>query len=211
MINLKDIKNIIFDLGGVLLNISPQSTIDAFLAMADSPVKLKEKYSSIKQDQIFDQLEKGKLTEIDFYNAIRKVLDNPADDSQIENAWSAMLLDFPVYRYNLVKALAKNYRLFILSNTNAIHFRHYTKIIQQSFGQDNLQDVFDKEYFSHLIGMRKPDIEIFEFVINENQLIPQETLFIDDTEANIIAARQTGLKTFHHNNGKDIIDIFPVV
>ena len=126
------------------------------------------------------------------------------------NAWNAILLDFPTHRLTFLKELAKSkqYRLFLLSNTNDMHISW----IQENWGSTlylEFKNCFEEFYLSHEIHFRKPNADIYEFVLQENNLIADETFFIDDTEENTRAAEKLGIKTWNLQPGKeDIIDLF---
>jgi FMN phosphatase YigB (HAD superfamily) len=127
---------------------------------------------------------------------------------QIIHAWNAMLLDFPAERAELLMNLKSRYRTFLLSNTNEIHINYYLNRISEWYGNDAMENFFEKHYYSNRIGMRKPDTEIFEFVLRENHLIASETLFIDDTLKHVEGARMAGLRAYHLQAPETIMDIF---
>lgn len=195
MINLKKegIKNIIFDLGGIILNIDFQLSVEEFKKLGfDSFGKVLDDYLL---NNFFHNFEKGLTSEKEFIIKISEISSKTISESQFYNAWNKMILDFPSERIEAIQNLRKNYKLFLLSNTNIIHYNLYNKIFSNNFNLPGLESLFDKAYFSHQIGMRKPDLEIFEFVLRENNLISTETLFIDDFTENIESANKTGIKT----------------
>ena len=206
MINLLNIKNIIFDLGGVILNIDYQLTAKEFrkLGFAD----YNNLFTKLNQNKIFDLLETGKISPDFFLNELKKISTKDISNNDLINAWNAMLLDFPKKRIEILKILKNKYRTFLLSNTNEIHLKAYNKTLFDTFGINDLSEILEKEYYSHIIGMRKPDLEIFEFVLNENNLIPEETLFIDDSPQHIDAARKLGIKAYHLKDDETICDLF---
>jgi putative hydrolase of the HAD superfamily len=191
--NLEGIKNIIFDLGGVIINIDYNLTIRAFENLGIKHADII--YSQKKQTEIFDLLETGKISPGEFCEGIRHISGISASDNDIIEAWNAMLLDFPDRIFDLLHAAHKKYKTFLLSNTNEIHYSAYSKILERQLGEPSLSNFFDKQYLSHEIGMRKPDTEVFRLVIEENGLLPDETLFIDDSPQHIEGARKAGLKT----------------
>ncbi len=205
MQNIKNIKNIIFDLGGVILNIDYQLNVDAFKAIGFDDFEAS--YSKAEQTYLFDNLEKGSISPETFRNGIREVSGKNLSDERIDYAWNKIILDFPEKRISLLNQLKKKYRIFLLSNTNQIHYKNYTALLQK-LGYHDFNAIFEKAYFSHEMGMRKPDKEIFELVINEQQLIPEETLFIDDSIQHIEAAGKTGMLTHHLIKREDITDLF---
>ena len=198
-------KNIIFDLGGVLLNIDYSLTQKAFQEIGITDFDAL--YSQLHQSKIFDDFEKGILSAAEFRTALRDISGQNLKDNQIDLAWNAMLLDLPKQRLDLLEKLAKRYRLFLLSNTNEIHIAAFSKYLEKTFGRPDLSTFFEKEYYSYEMKMRKPDVEIYHFVLNEQQLVPQETVFIDDLFHNANGAKKAGLKTIHLENPKTILDI----
>ncbi len=200
------IKNIIFDLGGVILNIDYTLTSQAFknLGLTD----FDEKYSQAKQNHLFDRLETGKINPSDFRQEMKSYFNLPVTDLDVDTAWNAMLLDLPQERIELLKKLSTRYRLFLLSNTNIIHYKAYSAYLQKTFGKLIFDAVFEKQYLSFQIGMRKPDKEIFELVLNENKLQASETLFIDDSIQHIQGATSCGIITHHLKPSQTIIELF---
>ncbi|MBS3807986.1 MAG: HAD family phosphatase [Bacteroidales bacterium] len=199
--------NIIFDLGGVILNIDPLQTVSEMqkLGLGDFDAV----YAHLMHTHILDKLEKGLLTQREFLDEIKG--GRPLSDEQILKAWNALLLDFPQERIRLLERLkgGNRYRTFLLSNTNAIHYQIYTRMLQDHYGIEGLEALFDKAYFSHELHMRKPDTEIYEHVIRESGLDPERTLFIDDSKANVEAARAVGIHAYHLDGTATIIDLFP--
>lgn len=206
-IDWKGIKNVIFDLGGVILDIAPQRTVEKMKELGIQNFDLL--YSQLKQNETFDLLEKGDLSEDQFVYEILKHTDKPIAKTDIIEAWNALLLDFKADRIDLISRLndSDRFQTFLLSNTNGIHKKTYNEDLFRQYAK-RLEDLFKAAYFSHEIGMRKPDHEIFRFVIEQEQLNPAETLFIDDSRANITAAAEVGLATCHIANGFTITDLF---
>jgi glucose-1-phosphatase len=201
---MNNIKNIIFDLGGVILNIDIKRTENALQKLGI------ENFSQyLKQSHLisfFKEYEAGKIDDSTFIGKIQSLSTNVLKDDAVIDAWNALLLDFPQERIELLRELKKKYRLFLLSNTNAIHHKQFQ---QQLFEQSGsyLEDLFEKTYYSHTIGLCKPDVAAFEIVIKENNLDPAETIFVDDTEANMPGAKQAGLQVYHLTSGKTVLDI----
>ena len=189
------IKNIVFDFGGVILNIDYTVTEQAFAKLGLK--NFATIYSQTTQKELFDVFEKGLISSVNFRKEIKKFINGNTSDEQIDEAWKSMLLDLPEERVHLLDNLKKKYRLFLLSNTNEIHFTSFTAYMQKKFNRKIFTEVFDKYYVSHKINMRKPDAEIFELVLSENKLIREETLFIDDSFQHIEGANKfVGLKTY---------------
>jgi len=189
------IKNIIFDFGDVFINLDKEATPKALF-------KLGITYVSEETILVFQQYEKGLLSTESFLDFFEKKCKIPS--RKFIDAWNAILLDFPTHRLKFIQDLAKNpkYRLFLLSNTNDLHISW----IQENWGMplfNSFQNCFEQFYLSHEIKMRKPNSDIYEFVLNENNLIPQETVFIDDTEENTAAAKLLGMQVWNLIPGKD--------
>lgn len=198
------IYNIIFDLGGVILNIDYAKTTNAFKALGVS--NFEELYSQQHASTLFKQLERGEVTRQGFIEAMDKYTPENTDPKKIIDAWDAMLLNFPSERIALLKNLKSQYRTFLLSNTNAIHLEQVQHMYKNTTGSGSLDDCFEKAYYSHLIGLRKPNKEAYEFVLNEQGLKPGETLFIDDTLPNIETAEALGIKTLYIKPGQELLD-----
>jgi putative hydrolase of the HAD superfamily len=204
----RSIKNIIFDLGGVILNINYQLTIKEFENLGVKNFEIL--FSQAQQVGLFDELEKGLITPEEFRNGVRNITNIELKDRDIDNAWNAMLLDFPSNRLELLGEIKKDYRTFLLSNTNSIHLDEYNGILKSTFGLQNLSVYFDKEYYSHIIQKRKPDANAFEQILNENNLKPEETLFIDDSIQHVEGARKLNILAYHLNipKGESIEQLF---
>jgi glucose-1-phosphatase len=199
------VTNIIFDWGGVITNIDYHATIHAFDKIGH---KSFEKYfTHHHQDDFFKKLEKGMIGPDELYSSIRNETDNNVSKELIDNAWCAMLLDTPFERIKILKELGKLYKIFILSNTNPIHANYYNGFLKKKYGI-NFRGLFNKVYYSHEVGMRKPDLEIFEYVLKDSQLDPASTLFIDDTEINIDSANQTGMISLYLTTEYSFENIF---
>lgn len=200
------VKNIIFDWGGVISNINYNKTAEAFTKLGLN--NFEEVYNQLKQTTLFDDLEVGAISPGDFRKEIRRMLPKEVSDEEIDIAWTAMLQDLPAERLALLEQVRKNYRIFLLSNTNKIHVTRYSKYIDQIYGHEKFRNLFVKAYYSHEVGLRKPHVEIFEHVLKENNLKPQETLFIDDTPQHIEGAVKAGLVAYHLKKPQTITEIF---
>lgn len=201
---MNNIKNIIFDFGGVILNIDFSKTIDAFINLGID--RFSESFSGFAQSQVFNDLETGKSSPEAFYEGLRKELGVTLTNQQIADAWNALLLDLPPHRIDILKSLKGNYRLFLLSNTNQIHFESYNNRFVKDYGH-NFADLFEHAYWSFNVKQRKPDAAIFEHVLTNSQLVASETLFIDDSFQHIEGARKLGIKTLHLQ-GIELRDLF---
>jgi putative hydrolase of the HAD superfamily len=198
--NLKGIKNIIFDLGGVILNIDYQRTIDEFEKLGVS--NFETIFSQSSQNKISDKFEKGEITEMQFYESIKEISGVEFSFSQYQFAWNAILLDLPQERISLLKELKNKYHLFLFSNTNETHYKKFITHLESDFDM-----IFEKAYYSHLFGKRKPDKSTFTAILKENKLNPEETLFIDDSVQHIEGAESVDIQSVLLK-GKSIIDLF---
>lgn len=199
---MQGIKHIIFDLGGVLLNIDYSLTEKAFQDLGIS--NFKELYSQLDQSSLFDLLETGKISRREFLDTMRHTSPVPISEQQILDAWNAMLLDFPLVRLQLLQQLRNQYDLFLLSNTNEIHEETFTDTLSRSRGIPHLGVLFDKVYFSHRVGLRKPTKEIFNYVLEDNGIAAKDTLFIDDSPQHIATAEELGINTIYLQKGMTI-------
>ena len=186
-----NIKAIIFDLGGVILNID--FTL-AHKALAELGVKNSEgMYAQESANTLFKKLEHGHLTPDEFCDIFRKETGLDVSNEKIIAAVNSMLIDFRKESLAFIQQLRKNYKVYILSNTNAIHRAAFDKIYTEEFGSGFFTDLFDNAYFSHEIGYRKPDAAAYQFVLDDNDLKAEECLFVDDTIENVEAAKIVGM------------------
>lgn len=204
---MKPIKNIIFDYGNVIFHINFQQVADAWKALGIDNADVF--YGHRKQDDVFNALERGQITPSTFRNRIRELTHKPElTDQQIDDAWNAIFIGIPKGNHELLLEIKKKYRTFLLSNINAIHYDYVHNYLQREFGIKDNSDLFEKVYYSHLMGKRKPDAEIFEQVLHENNLNPAETLFIDDSPQHLETARKLGLQTYLMTAPDNIQDYF---
>lgn len=202
---MQGIQNIIFDLGGVIINLDMDRTHQAFLHLAGGGEV--PEFSLTVQHEIFKRFEVGAIDNAAFLDGLRELI-GPYTDEQLITAWNAMLLDIPQERVELLRRLKGQYRTFLFSNTNQIHFDGFNKILMEAHGLPGLEPLFEKVYFSHTMGLRKPNVASFLQIINENGLVPEETLFLDDTAGHLEGAKAAGLKTLLVSNEHDILEIF---
>ncbi len=196
MIKIPDgVKNILFDFGGVIINLNLQASIDAFMDIRGPNATISfDEWSKYGVEPTF---ERGELSPHAFCNCMRELLDNPVTDSRIHDAWNAMILDIPEYRIRAIEELKKRYRVFLLSNTSQIHYDLYTQQFTCRYGYERWEDLFERAWFSHEMGIRKPDADIFYLLLDEGNIMAHETLFIDDSKANTDAAAALGFKVLH--------------
>ena len=192
---MQNIKNIIFDYGNVIFDLDFLKGQQAWteLGIADPG----QFYGRKVQDPVFDDFERGDISAESFREHIREKIGNPGlTDEQIDHAWNSLLIGVPAGNHELLLELKPKYRTFLLSNINAIHYDYIMKYLKDEFGFEGNGHLFEKTYYSHLAGKRKPNADIFEQVLSENNLDPAETLFIDDNAQNIAAAQKLGIQTY---------------
>ncbi len=202
-------RNIIFDLGGVLLNIDFDRTFQAFdkVGIPDFARFFQQSFSN----PLFAALEKGECTPYQFYDAFRNETGMALSNEQIAGAWNAMLLDFRNESMAYLASLQGQYRLFLLSNTNQIHLEAFRDIHFRQFGHHGFDNHFEKAWYSHELGLRKPNRECFEAVLERHSLLPEETLFVDDTSVNIEGAEKLGIGTLLLGKTECIEKVMPAV
>ena len=194
------INTIIFDFGDVFINLDKQATVIALENLG-----LKQWNEDLTQLNL--QFEKGLISEENFLLGVQKHIPN-ASIEDILCAWNAILLDFPLHRLEFLQKLSKKYRLFLLSNTDSIHIETFERENGVSFYSDFYQ-CFEKVYFSFEIGLRKPDTEIFNYLIHKYELSPKRTLFVDDKKDNTDAAKTLGLQVWNLQVGQeDVVELF---
>jgi len=205
VVNLVGIKNIIIDLGDVIINIDPNKAISSFQKLFGSDFsKMEECLTTNKILERFETAEISSNEFIDFFKSFKPSLSS----QEIIEAWNSMLFDIPEERITLIKQLAKQHRVFLLSNTNEIHLNYINDYVKTNFHMDTMSVPFEKAYYSHKMGLRKPNAEIFEAILEEKKLVAEETLFIDDSEEHIITAKQLNLETHHLLSDETLVDIF---
>ncbi|MGZ3883314.1 MAG: HAD family hydrolase [Bacteroidia bacterium] len=191
---MQGIKNVIFDLGGVIINLDLNRTIREFNRVSQIPFE--NIYTQAAQAELFNLFDKGKIPESDFFAELKKQIAFTGSDDVLIKAWNAMLLDVPEQRLDVLVEMKHNYNTFLLSNTCETHISAFERELHREHGVKNFNDYFDKVYYSCRLGMRKPDKEIFEFVLTENSLDPAETVFIDDSIQHVQSAGACGINAF---------------
>ena len=205
---MAELQNIIFDLGGVLLNIDYEKTSRAFHTLGFPAFE--NMYSQFTADRLFQKLETGAISEQDFYRILieaRLREQGGKEDKretegggnifpeEVKHAWNSMLLDWRTPSLHFLEKLGLKYRLFLLSNTNAIHMDQFNRSLKEQTGRDSIDGLFTKTYYSHLVNLRKPGEDIFEYILKDAGIVPAETLFVDDSANNIETAGKMGFRT----------------
>jgi putative hydrolase of the HAD superfamily len=200
------IKTITFDLGGVIINLSVEKTHQAFASLSGLPVD--EIRNKVHHGAFFHDYEKGLISDADFRDQLRDSLKVKASDAELDQAWNAMLLDIPKERIRLLQDLKSSFNLFLLSNTNNIHLQCFNNQVKQLTGLPAMDYYFHQAYYSHLVKMSKPDVEIYQYVLQSNDLVPHETIFLDDNKDNLVGANKAGIQTFHVQHPDQIFSLF---
>ena len=200
------IKNIIFDFGGVIYDIDHNRSKEAFANLGLT--NFAELYGHAVQTHLFEDFETGLVSPSVFRAEIQKHIPAKTSDQKIDAAWNALLIGFKSERLDLLEKAAKHYRLFLLSNTNQIHYQQYMAELKEQNRLEKFIGLFERLYFSHQIGLRKPDAKIFNYVLMENSLNPKETVFIDDYDLNIFAAEKAGLQGLLLKPEQDVCSLF---
>jgi len=193
-------------LGGVIIDLDVSKTHAALAGLANCSVD--DFHLKVKAKAFFDDYEKGLLTDNEFRTSLRLFLNCSATDSQIDEAWNAMLLTIAGEKYTFLKELKHHYEVILLSNTNNIHLKDVNRIVRNDTGHASLDHFFHKAYYSHLLKMRKPEPEIFQHVLKENNLEKSETLFLDDNLENIKSASSLGIQTILVTSPNMVLSLF---
>ncbi len=202
----QNIETIIFDFGGVVIDIDPQITVKKLQELGFEDVSKFQSSEFI--DDIVRKFERGIFTPEMFRERIRAFLELDITDQQIDDAWNALIYDIPAERIEILEQVKKNYKMLLLSNSNEIHYDLYVRDLQLRFGYREFDELFHKAYFSFDTHLSKPDSEAYEFIMYQHDLNPAKTLFIDDNEENIKTAKRLGLKTYLLKKPQRIRDIF---
>ena len=201
----KNIKNIVFDLGGVLVDLDFKNAINGLQQAGFANVK--EQLQAFDQDGIFQKFELGEINADEFRTAIRENSTVTLTDEEVDALWNSMLLEVPRKKLELILELRGKYMVYLLSNTNSIHWDY---VCNNAFNYRGFRvnDYFEETFLSFEMHLAKPDKAIFEKVLHEANLLPEETLFIDDSEANCKAAEELGIHAHHYHIGDDLSKIF---
>ena len=204
------LKNIIFDFGGVICDLDINRTIEKFkeFGLPRQEFRSDQKEQDRQFELLISSYETGLISSQQFREAIRNHYQVPPTDAAIDEAWNALLLDIPLPRIKLLEDLRKTYRIFLLSNSNEIHYLKYLHDFSQKYGYAGFDDLFEKAYFSFQVHLSKPDPAIFTLVLEENNLLAAETLFIDDTLIHIESAERSGITGYPLKKDEDIVSLF---
>jgi glucose-1-phosphatase len=203
------IKNLIFDLGNVIIDLDIPRTEAAFETILGE--NYKRSLQQLQGQHIFEQYETGKVSEDTFISTLQQSTSQVVRREDIITAWNAMLLSIPPQRFDMLLQLKERYSVFLLSNTNKTHLDWVYKYLIETYQITDFESTyFHKAYYSHLIHLRKPNVDIYEYVLRDANILASESVFIDDVAANIEGAKQAGLNTIHHEVGAEIVDVMGV-
>jgi glucose-1-phosphatase len=198
-------KVVIFDFGNVIINIDQEKTYQAFSDLTfKSAAQVKKIF---EENQVFRNFEIGKFDETEFKDVIRQVLGYPLNDSEIEKAWNTLLLDIPKERWLYLEEIRSKVPIYLLSNTNFTHIEFCKKYISKRFGIPNFLNFFEKSYLSYELGLYKPSYEIYDYVLKDIGIEPQNVIFFDDNADNIAAALDLGINAIKIDPPEDFMKI----
>ena len=201
---MKRINALLFDLGGVIVDLDYNLTIEAFKAIGLEDAE--HLYNQFNQSKIFDEFEIGSISREEFMGLLQEKIPQKVSQSKIKEAWNAMILGFEKSKLEQIKRYSEKIPCYLLSNTNEIHLE-YIQTLMQEVPFKNLELLFTKCYYSHIIGRRKPHRETFEWVLNDMGSSPEEVLFIEDSPQHIRGAEKAKIKTLHFTNGRRLEDV----
>ena len=207
MISLEHTSCIIFDLGGVILDIDYSKTSEAFYKLGFTDFD--DFYHQNKQSELFSLFEIGKMTPQQFRHGVRQLANANYTDLQIDDAWCCMLGQFRESVIPLLKALKANFKLVLFSNTNEIHYQRVVQSIHKNYNTNMLEILFDNLYFSHQLHARKPDPSAFQAVLKQASAQAHNTIFIDDTKRHVRGAEAIGIRSYWLEKGRQVTDLFP--
>lgn len=200
----RNIKAVLFDLGGVILEVDYLKTIEAFTELGIKDANLI--YNQFDQGPIFDEYEIGGISSDTFIKSIQHKIDTPMTSIEITEAWNAMIGSYPIDKLDYIMKLSQKTPCFLLSNTNEIHLRRANEELSKT-KYTSLNLLFEKCYYSHVIGKRKPHVDTFEWVLQDMNYKAGEVLFIDDSPQHIKGAKKTGINTLHFRKGSHLKEI----
>lgn len=191
-------KNLIFDIGNVIVDIDYTMPLKEFQKLSN--IDFTEIVSHSQLPSVFHQFEKGRISVTDFHRELKQFLRKEVTDQEILHAWNSILIHYPKQKFDLLNRLRSTYKVYALSNINETHVEAINAAVREKFGAKAFSDYFDAAYYSNEIGCRKPEAEIYEWVKQKENLIPEETFFVDDMPENVEAAKKAGWRAFHLNH-----------
>lgn len=187
------------------MNVNTQTTLEAFAKL--SGLNTEEVLSKFINEPAFSLYEKGQISDVQFRELVLNVFNLKIADKDINEAWNAMIFDIPAHRLDWLSSLNENYNVYILSNTNNVHIDYVHEELKSNHGLSDFSTLVKEVYYSHEVAMRKPDEEIFRWVLDKNNLLPEQTIFLDDNAENIIEAKRIGITSLLVNNPEDVPEL----
>lgn len=206
---MNSFKTLIFDIGNVIIDIDYNVTIAEFQKLAVTDFSQIVSYT--QQNRIFDLYETGKISSADFINGLKQFLKPGITNEEIVRAWNSILIHYPPQKIALLKKLKKKYRVIALSNINEIHVNAIDEAARKKLSATKFADFFHHAYYSNEIQLRKPNKEIYDFVVAEQNLKPQETFFVDDKLENIEAAKECGIQAYQLQDRNKLTELLTSV
>lgn len=205
-IEISNISYIIFDLGGVIIDLDMDASYRAFAEISSKPFDQVKTLAA--EADFFKKYEKGEIDDPTFRAHLREELEFTGAEELLDEAWNAMLGPITKERFDKLEVLANDFDLFVMSNTNEIHARRFLNIAKYTSPNKGFHDYFKEVYFSQEVGARKPEPQAWQVILNDHQLDATKGLFIDDNASNIEAAEKLGLKVYHNQNVNDWMKLF---
>lgn len=203
---MNEIKHIIFDLGQVIINVDPPRVREVMRSKGVGNVD--DLHIRLLEEDAYHELETGELSTDGFRQRVKDIIGIKLSDDDVDEAWNAMLLDIPPERIKFMTRLKSRYKLYMLSNTNHIHWLSYDRYFQDHYDYPSINTFFTHCWYSYLMGVRKPDPKIYKMVMEEGGFTPGEVAFIDDLKENVDEASNHGIIPVHLPPGKEIMDLF---
>ncbi len=206
---IKNFQNIIFDLGGVILNLDEQKTITEFARLShQKPEEILATMKLPEHRMVLQQYEMGKVNTCQFRQQLSAFAKVQVSDEAFDSAWNMVLADIPINRIALLQKLKKTHRIFLLSNTNDLHWRHFNQMLTKTSQLQNFEELFEKTYYSFHLDCRKPDAEIYQHVLQDSDLDPRQTIMFDDLQENLDGAASVGINTYKVERNQLPLQIF---
>lgn len=202
----KPFNAILFDFGNVIIDIDSEVMFQGFSeASGKSVTEIKKRFD---ESQLVRRYESGYFLDDEFREVVRQTIGFPFNDEEVDRIWNSLIFTIPTNRLELIRFLATRYPIYLLSNTNSIHIHHANNYLKKTFDINRIEDLFTKTFLSHEIGMWKPDEEIYRHVIEEMDQLPENILFFDDLEKNVLAAAAVGINAVQVTKSFGILDYF---
>ncbi len=209
---MQKFKALIFDIGNVILEIDYTIPLREFQKLAR--VDYTEIMAYNRQHRIFDLFETGKMSEAEFHQHLKGLLKPEVTDEEIIKAWNSILVHYPLEKFELLTSLKENNRVLALSNINITHVTEMDRVSRERLGSRAFSDFFHRAYYSHEVGYRKPDTDFYKYVLEQENLKPEETFFVDDLPENVEAAKSIGMQAHrleHPRKLKELLESLKII